>query len=286
MTTTKLKPILKWAGGKRQLVDVLIDLIGEDYGRYVEPFVGGGALLFELQPFNAVINDYNSELINVYKVIRDNPQELVNLLKKHQRNNTKEYFYEVREYDRNNELYEKMSKVEKAARTIYLNKTCYNGLYRVNSKGEFSTPYGRYKNPGIIEEKNIFAISNYFNKNKIKMVCGDFTEALKYLRKKSLVYFDPPYVPNDNSKLFDGYTDVGFSLEDQIRLKLECDKLTNKGIAFILSNSDVEFVRNLYSKYTQIHVEVRRSIGSRTKSRKIAKELIIHNLDIVRQFNE
>ncbi len=286
MTTTKLKPILKWAGGKRQLVDVLVELIGEDYGRYVEPFLGGGALFFELQPFNAVINDYNSELINVYKVIRDNPQELVNLLKKHQRNNTKEYFYEVRGYDRNNVLYEKMSEVEKAARTIYLNKTCYNGLYRVNSKGEFSTPYGRYKNPNIVEEKNIFTISDYFNKSKIKIICGDFTEALKYLRKKSLVYFDPPYVPNDNSKSFDGYTDIGFSQEDQIRLKLECDKLTEKGIAFILSNSDVEFVRNLYIKYDQIDVEVRRSIGSKTNSRKIAKELIIHNLDIVRQFNE
>ncbi|MGF3076561.1 DNA adenine methylase [Facklamia sp. P12934] len=271
-----LAPILKWVGGKRQLLDKINPLIPRKITTYVEPFVGGGAVLFDLQPKKAVINDYNSELINVYKVVKDNPDELLALLEEHDKLNNEEYYYKVRELDRNKN-YEKMSEVEKAARIIYLNKTCFNGLFRVNQAGQFNSPYGRYKNPNIINKPAILAMSTYFNKNNIRILEGDYKQALKGLRKGAFVYFDPPYMPISTSSSFTGYTENGFSQKEQIELKKECDKLNERGINFLLSNSDHPLIRDLYKDYEIITVKARRSINSNGNKRGEINEVLVRN---------
>ena len=200
-----LSPVLKWVGGKRQLLNDIIPMIPKNCSTYVEPFIGGGAVLFELQPKKAIINDFNSELINVYTVIRDYPEELIKELQFHKDNYTSEHFYAVREYDRKPEFFSQMTPIQKAARVIYLNKTCYNGLYRVNSAGQFNSPYGKYKNPNIVNETVIRAMSKYFNKNNIVIKNEDFKEALKGLRRGAFVYLDPPYMPISSSSSFTGY---------------------------------------------------------------------------------
>ena len=240
-----LAPILKWVGGKRQLLNTITPLIPKKTTTYVEPFVGGGAVLFDLQPKNAVINDLNEELMNVYRVVKNNPHELLKLLERHDELNSEAYYYKVRELDRSKN-YINRSEVEKAARIIYLNKTCFNGLFRVNQAGQFNSPYGRYKNPNIINKPAILAMSNYFNENKIKILEGDYKKALEGLNRDSFVYFDPPYMPISTSSSFTGYTENGFSEKNQIELKKECDKLNDKGIKFLLSNSDHPLIKELY----------------------------------------
>lgn len=270
-------PILKWVGGKRQLLHEIIPLIPEKVTTYVEPFVGGGAVLFEYQPKKAVINDLNEELINVYRVIKESPDELIELLIKHKENNNKEYFYEVRALDREENFLKKYSNVERAARTIYLNKTCYNGLYRVNSKGQFNTPFGRYKNPNIVNELVVYAISNYFNNNDIKIMNDDYKEALKYLRKGAFVYFDPPYLPISKSSNFTNYTENGFGYEQQIELKEQCDKLDSRGINFLLSNSYHPDILELYKDYNIKVITAKRAINSIAEKRGEIKEVLVYN---------
>lgn len=274
-----LSPILKWVGGKRQLLHEIIPLIPEDVSTYVEPFVGGGAVLFEYQPKKAIINDYNEELINVYKVIKESPKELIKFLIKHKENNSKEYFYEIRAIDRQEDYMDRYSNVERAARTIFLNKTCYNGLYRVNSKGQFNTPYGRYKNPNIVNEPLIYAMSEYFNNNDIKILNTDYKEALKNLNKNTFVYFDPPYLPISESSSFTGYTHNGFTLEQQIELKEQCDILHKNGIKFLLSNSDHPIIRELYKDYKIKTVQASRAINSKANKRGEINEVLVYNYD-------
>ncbi|MGB4440364.1 MAG: Dam family site-specific DNA-(adenine-N6)-methyltransferase, partial [Sedimentibacter sp.] len=189
-------PVLKWVGGKRQLLKEILPLIPKDISTYYEPFVGGGAILFALQPKKAVINDYNAELINVYKVIMNNPIELIETLEELEEKNNSEYFYKIREKDRSSD-YNKLSDIERAARIIYLNKTCYNGLYRVNQAGQFNSPYGKYKNPNIVNSPTVKALHDYFNNNSITITSGDYKDILKKIRAstKSFMYLDPPYYP-------------------------------------------------------------------------------------------
>ena len=196
-----ISPIVKWVGGKRQLLADIMPLIDRNCSTYVEPFVGGGAVFFELQPKKAIINDYNSELINVYTTVRDFPEQLIKKLEEHKNKNSEEYFYELRAFDRKSE-YASMSRVEKAARIIYLNKTCYNGLYRVNAAGQFNSPYGKYKNPNIVNATTIKAMSKYLQNPQIKIKEGDYRDALKGLRKGAFVYLDPPYMPISSSSSF------------------------------------------------------------------------------------
>ncbi|KXT97413.1 DNA adenine methylase [Streptococcus oralis] len=245
MEKVRLKPILKWAGGKRQLLDVIREHLPTDITVYVEPFLGGGAVLFDLQPQRAIINDYNSELMNVYKVVKEDPQALIDSLYNHKINNSQDYFYNIRELDRL-ESFSNLTAVERASRIIYLNKTCYNGLFRVNQLGQFNTPYGRHKNPQIINEEMISDISYYFNTANLKMMTGDYKLALKYLRKGSFVYFDPPYLPL-NSSSFTGYTELGFPIEKQRELRDICIKLHKRGIRFLVSNSFTDEILDLYS---------------------------------------
>ena len=168
-----LSPVVKWVGGKRQLLSDIVPLIPKTFSTYVEPFVGGGAVLFDIQPKKAIINDFNHELINIYKIVRDNPNDLISALQEHERLNSEEYFYKIRALDRT-EQYDEISDVEKAARIIYLNKTCYNGLFRVNQAGQFNSPYGKYKNPNIVNMPVVLAMSKYFNESNVKIIDGDY----------------------------------------------------------------------------------------------------------------
>ncbi|MDC4322220.1 Dam family site-specific DNA-(adenine-N6)-methyltransferase, partial [Acinetobacter baumannii] len=180
----KCKPILKWAGGKTQMLDSILPRFPDSYGKYIEPFFGGGAVFFALQPENAVIADSNPELINLYRTVADNVEAVINELKKF--TNTEEMFYEVRSQD-----WESLSPEAAAARTIYLNKTCFNGLYRVNKKGQFNVPFGKYKNPKILDEENLRAASSLLSKAKI--ICCDYSEVLeKFTFSNDLIFLDPP----------------------------------------------------------------------------------------------
>ena len=271
-----LSPVVKWVGGKRQLLDDIIPLVPDHFSTYVEPFVGGGALLFELQPKKAIVNDLNHELINLYNVIKNNPKELLLLLEEHELNNSEEYFYQIRALDRS-ESYNEMSNIEKAARIIYLNKKCYNGLFRVNQSGQFNSPYGKYKNPNIVNKPVVLAMANYFQNNNITLLNGDYKMALKNLRKGAFVYFDPPYMPISSSSSFTGYTENGFDKKQQIELKEECDKLNSRGIKFLLSNSDHPFIRDLYKDYEIITVKAKRSINSNSSKRGEINEVLVRN---------
>ena len=264
-----------WVGGKRQLLPDIVPMINKKAPLYVEPFIGGGAVLFNMQPKKAIINDYNQELINVYITVRDNLEELLDELRIHEENNSSDYYYEIRALDRAEE-FAQMSNVEKAARIIYLNKTCYNGLYRVNMAGQFNSPYGKYKNPNIVNEAVLRAISNYFNTNEITILNGDYKEVLKDLEKEAFVYLDPPYMPISSSS-FTGYTEGGFGYNSQVELKKECDKLNEKGIRFVQSNSDCEIIRELYKDYKIKTVKAKRSINSVGNKRGEINEVLIYN---------
>lgn len=270
-------PVLKWVGGKRQLMDEIKRYLPEDINKrtYYEPFMGGAAVLFELQPKKAVVNDVNQELINVYKTIRDSVDELILDLKKHE--NTSEYFYEVRDLDRDKIKYQTLSDLERASRILYLNKTCFNGLFRVNSSGEFNVPYGKYKNPNIVNEITLRAVSNYFNSSKIEFRCGDFEDAIKGIRKNSFVYLDPPYDPVSDSSSFTGYAKGGFGREEQIRLKEMVDRLTEKGVKVMLSNSYTEFILDLYSEYRVEIVYAKRNVNAVANKRGEIKEVLVMN---------
>jgi DNA adenine methylase len=270
-------PVLKWVGGKRQLLKEIGKYIPSKYSTYYEPFLGGGAVLFALQPNKAVVNDINEELINVYTVIRDNLEELIEDLKKHK--NEAGYYYEIREWDRVKKKYHQLSDIQKASRIIYLNKTCYNGLFRVNQQGEFNSPFGRYKNPNIVNEITLRAVSNYFNKAKITFKCGDFEETVKGIRKGSFVYFDPPYDPVSESANFTGYDKGGFTRDEQVRLKRLCDKLNSRNIKFLLSNSATGFILELYKDYNITIVKANRAINSKGDKRGEVNEVLVRNYE-------
>ena len=269
-------PFLKWVGGKRQLMPTITELMPKNFTDYYEPFVGGGAVLFHTQPKNAVINDLNEDLINVYNTIKKNPEELIKDLKTHK--NESEYFYDLRILDRT-EGFEKLSNIKKASRIIYLNKTCFNGLYRVNNSGEFNSPFGRYKNPNIVNEITIRAVSKYLNNNKIQIFSKDYEEVLENIEKGSFVYFDPPYHPVSKSSSFTGYIQGGFDMYDQTRLRDLCIKLDKKGIKFMLSNSAVPLIEDIYKEFNITYVKANRSINSNGRKRGEVDEVIIRNYE-------
>ena len=268
-------PILKWVGGKRQLLAEIQKYIPANFSTYYEPFVGGAALLFHLQPPKAVINDINSDLISLYQVIKDDVETLITSLSKHR--NEPEYFYTIRELDRDKETYASLSPVERASRVIYLNKTCYNGLFRVNKSGEFNAPFGNYKKPNIINEEALRAVNQYFSQAKIDFRNCDFEEALKGIKKGSFVYFDPPYDPASTSSNFTGYNKGGFDRQEQLRLKKLCDQLNRRGIHFLLSNSATDFVKELYQDYQVEIIQARRAINSKGNLRGEVNEVLVRN---------
>lgn len=270
-----IAPVLKWAGGKRQLLDTLIPLVPKDYSVYCEPFVGGGALFFALQPQSACINDVNYELIRVYTVIKNDVDALIEQLKQFQ--NNKDQFYEIRSWDRNKDKYTHLSDIEKAARIIYLNRTCFNGLFRVNASGEFNVPFGNYANPNIVNEPVLRAISFYFNNSEIVFNAVDYAEILKNLPDNAFVYLDPPYDPVSVTANFTSYTKDGFSRDEQIRLRKCCDELNERGIKFMLSNSATDFIYDQYSKYNIEIISAKRLVGADASKRGRIQEVIVRN---------
>lgn len=272
--------ILKWAGGKRLLIKQISKIINPDLliqnkGRYYEPFVGGGAIAFALELENTVINDSNKELINMYRIIRDKPNELIVLLEKHQQKYSDAYYTKIRKMDQN-VCFDNVSDIEKAARFIFLNKTCYNGLYRVNSNGYFNVPKGKYKNPDIVMKKKILGLNKLLKEKSFKITCLDFAEAVKGASKNDVIYFDPPY--DYELKGFTSYSSKGFDRIDLVRLKNLCDKLRSRNCRVIISNNDTCFVNELFNSkgYKIIHIEASRFISCDGSKRSKVKEVIIY----------
>lgn len=257
------------------MLDEITPLLPKRISSYCEPFLGGGAVLFSIQPSKAIVNDLNEDLITVYRVIKDDLDALIQSLEKHE--NTSDYFYAIRDMDRDKDAYQAMPDVEKASRLIYLNKTCFNGLFRVNSAGEFNSPFGHYKNPNIVNEPVLRAVSKYFNASNISFYSEDFADTLSRVRKGGFVYLDPPYDPVSDTASFTGYNKGGFDRSEQIRLKECCDTLTNRGVKFLLSNSATAFIKNLYKGYDIKIVKAKRAINSDASKRGSIEEVLIRN---------
>lgn len=271
-------PFLKWVGGKRQLMPSIVELLPKNIKElnYFEPFIGGGAVLFHLQPKNAIINDFNEELINVYNVIKNNLNELIVDLKNHE--NNADYFYQIRSLDRTEE-FKNLTSIQRASRIIYLNKTCFNGLYRVNNAGEFNAPFGRYKNPNIVNEPTLKAVNKYLNSNNVILRSGDYADILTDANENSFVYLDPPYHPISENSNFTGYVQGGWNIFDQIRLREFCDQLNERGIKFLLSNSSAPLIKDQYENYTITTVKANRAINSNGAERGEVDEFLIRNYE-------
>ena len=269
-----MKPFLKWAGGKRQLLPEINKYIPKSFNTYYEVFVGAGAVFLDLEKEHCVINDKNEELINCYNVIKNNVEELIKELKTY--HNSKEFFLHIRGLDRDKK-YNELGPIKKAARFIYLNRTCFNGLYRVNKKGYFNVPFGDYKNPKIVDEENLRAIHNYLVGKNIEITNVDFVDCLKNVKEGDFVYLDPPYDPLNTTSDFTAYGKDGFSKEDQKRLKEALDDLNKKNIKWLLSNSSTDFIKELYKDYTIIEVDARRNINSDATKRGAIKEVLVKN---------
>jgi DNA adenine methylase len=277
MAKNKLvSPFLKWVGGKRQIMPAIVEHLPRNIKNYIEPFIGGGAVLFHLQPGKAIVNDSNSELINVYRVIKNDLESLILDLQKHK--NESGYFYEIRGIDRIKE-FKNLTDVERASRVIYLNKTCFNGLYRVNSSGEFNSPFGKYKNPNIVNEPTLRAVNYYLNSNNIQLRNVDYSDILQEADKNSFVYLDPPYHPLSESSNFTGYVQGGWDIHDQTRLKEACDQLTKRGIKFLQSNSSSDFIKEQYVEYSINIIKANRSINSDGEKRGEIEEVLIKNYE-------
>ena len=273
-------PFVKWAGGKSQLLEQFESLFPTHFSRYVEPFVGGGAVFFHLLNHRfiingAILNDLNQELMSCYKVIRDQVEDLIEELYRHEPHKTEEsYFYEIREWDRKPD-FNARGPIEQAARTIFLNRTCYNGLYRVNSKGQFNVPFGKYKNPRVCDEENLRAVSQALQ--GIELYSEDFVECVKRAERGDFVYLDPPYHPLNETSSFTSYTRDNFGDADQERLVETFRQLDKKGCRVMLSNSYTPFIRKLYDGYRQEVVTARRAISCKGNGRGAINEIAILN---------
>ena len=258
--TVQAKPILKWAGGKTQMLNDLLPKVPSSYGRYIEPFFGGGAMFFALQPENAIIADSNPELINMYRQVAVNVDEVIQYLKKYE--NTSEMFYTVREQE-----WTQLPKAEAAARTIFLNRTCFNGLYRVNKQGKFNVPYGKYANPKICDEDGLKAASEALKKAEI--LCGDYLLVLDhYAQPGDFVFLDPPYLPISEYADFKRYTKEQFYEEDHIELAKIIMRLQERGCHIILTNSNHPLVHELYAPFTIDVIQTKRHISCNGSTRK------------------
>jgi DNA adenine methylase len=268
-------PILKWAGGKRQLLSEIVNLFPRDYHNraYHEPFVGSGAVFFSIEPKKGTINDVNHHLMNLFKIVRDDPNGLITEASKHQYE--KETFYKLR--DRFNQ--EKLTDLERAALFLYFNKTGFNGLWRVNSKGYFNVPFGRYTNPTIVPEDKIHEASRVLE--NIDILCTDFSYICDSAESGDLCYFDPPYEPMSETAYFTSYTANGFDMKEQERLADICHRLDEKGVLFVLSNSHVKQIVDLYEPNPRFRVKIvqaRRSINSKANKRGPINEILVTNI--------
>ena len=273
----KGRPFVKWAGGKRQIIDKLKKYVPEEFGTYYEPFVGGGALLFELSPSVAVINDSNEELMNVYNVLcnEEKFKKMCSVLNTYEAKHSEEFFYDIRNKDRNKNTYNRLADYTRAARTIYLNKACFNGLYRVNSKNEFNVPFGKKLKVNTYDGSNLIVVSNYLTINDVKILCVDFEEAVSTAKKEDFVYFDPPY--DSDTQTFNSYTETGFDKDEQRRLAKVFKELDSRGVYVMLSNHNTVLVNELYGNYNIHIIEAKRAINANGKKRGKIEEVIITN---------
>ena len=266
------QPFVKWAGGKSQLLPKISEVMPRHFGRYFEPFVGGGAVYFHLRPKDAVISDANFELINAYRVIKNDLESLTHNLEILQQKPISPALYE--RYRKMNP--EKLPSVKRAVRFIFLNKTCYNGLYRVNKKGKFNVPFGKYpRMPKLAEEANLIEVQKILRTAEI--MYASYEIALGQASDGDVVYLDPPYSPDPKSPSFTGYTKESFSFVDQKRLAARFRELDRRGCLLILSNSDTRLVRDLYSNYTRIRLKSGRMINCVGSERMGYRELLILN---------
>lgn len=273
----KGKPFVKWAGGKRQIIDKLKRYVPDEFDTYYEPFIGGGALLFELSPRRAVINDSNDELMNVYSVLCDEEKfkKMCSVLNHYEKEHCEEFYYDIRNKDRNKNAYKRLSDYTRAARTIYLNKACFNGLYRVNSKNEFNVPFGKKERVNTYDGSNLITVSNYLTMNDVEILSVDFEESVKNAKKGDFIYFDPPY--DSETSTFNSYTEDGFGKDEQIRLAKVFKELDSRGCYVMLSNHNTSLINDLYKNFNIHVIEAKRNINSNGKKRGKVKEVIITN---------
>jgi DNA adenine methylase len=273
-----MEPVLKWAGGKRQLLAALLQYITPELlkgHRFFEPFIGGGSVAFALEHPATTFNDYNPELINAYRMIKEDPDGLIDLLEEHQKNHSKEYFYQVRAMDRE-AAYAELPALQKAARLIYLNRTCFNGLYRVNRQNHFNVPFGRPLSRDVVQKEKIYALSEFLNNHGVEIYQGDFAACLSAAKAGDVIYFDPPYDYEETG--FNKYVTNIFGRADLQRLHDECIKLIKKGCIVIVSNNDTTFVREVFNEsvFKINGVEAKRYINCKGNKRSGIKEVIIY----------
>ncbi|MEN9214866.1 MAG: DNA adenine methylase [Gloeomargarita sp. DG02_3_bins_56] len=273
------KPFLKWAGGKSQLLPQISPHLPRQFNTYGEPFMGSAALYFHLcyrqkrgetdWPLSR-LSDMNAELVNCYQVVRDRLQELVALLTLHRQHHSRDYYYSIRNWQP-----EELDPVERAARLIYLNKTCYNGLYRVNRAGKFNVPIGRYRNPRIFDAAQLQAVSLALQ--NVVLEVAEFSHVLGWAKAGDLIYLDPPYVPRSPTANFTGYTHQEFDMQAQVRLAKVYRQLDQRGCYVILSNSWSETVLDLYRGFRCLELKATRMINSKADQRGYVSEVLVLN---------
>lgn len=268
---SQISPYVKWVGGKRQMIDELISLVPKHYNNYIEPFFGGGALFFYLQPKDAIINDLNSEITNSMYVIKTKYDSLISLLDEFTRKHNETFYYEIRNENSNDKLI-------KAARFIYLNKAGFNGMYRVNKNNQFNVPFGKKEKINLYNVDNLSKINKLLNNNNIKIFNKSYKDILENVQPNDFVFLDPPYDTDKNE--FTSYTNLGFNRKNQEELACLLDHLSAKGIRWILTNNATDFIIKRYKKYNQKIIKTNRSINcDATKRKKSANEIIIWNYE-------
>ncbi len=280
MNNKSISPVLKWAGGKRQLISEIEKRLPQNINTYFEPFIGGGAVAMHLKPVKSILGDISEELINVYIQIKEDPFLLMENLDKLENNhelNPKEHYYKIRELDRTDDFHS-LDDSFKASRTIYLNKTCFNGLYRVNKNGYFNVPFNKKQTVNTYDRDNILNLSKYLNKKEIELYCLDFEQVCKKAKSGDFIFFDPPY-DLLNTDTFDSYTKDGFGVEGQKRLARLFKELDKKGCKLMLTNHNTLLINELYKEFNIDVVSVKRMINSDAKNRK-GEETIIYNYNV------
>lgn len=276
-TTNTAKPFLKWAGGKRQLIDRLKPLFPKDIENYYEPFLGGGAVFFNMDTPVAHLNDLNEDLILTYKAVKDNVEALIQEVQKYPTD--KETYYAIRELDRDPDKFKQLSDVQRAARLIYLNKLCYSGLFRVNARNEFNVAYAGYKNPTIINEEGIRKASEYMNTVEVHFYNEHYDTFLENVEPGSFVFLNPPHEPRAITENYTTYYHEGFSSEEQKQVKECCDMLNERGVKFLLLNNPTQNILTLYKEYKPKLIPTRNYINNKGRNKRPIYEAFVRNYE-------
>lgn len=269
------QPFVKWVWWKRQILPQLQKLFPSDFNNYHEPFLWGGAVFFNIQKKQSFLSDVNAELINTYKVIKNKPKLLIKFLKTC--TYSKEFYETIRAWDRSENWQEKYSEIQRAWRFIYLNRTCFNGLYRVNSKGQFNVPMGAYKNPDFVQEENILNTSKLLKQTKAIVKLQSFSEVLKNAKSWDFVYFDPPYDTLSETANFTSYNESWFWRDMQMKLRDVCKELDKNWVRFMMSNHNTDFIREIYAWFRFEIVKARRNVNSKWSGRGEVEEIVVMN---------